>query len=119
MNAATIGLFIVWLVWTYFVYQCGYHNASKDAEAIAGRKLWAKQDAYGARSDTRQLKARVGHDAIRQDEGDGHDERFSQPIAKRVSFCMRSSFCACKSSMIFPACMSATIRCAWNCCSCR
>ena len=40
-----VGLFVAWLLWTYFVYQCGYHNASKDAEAIAGRKLWVRQDA--------------------------------------------------------------------------
>lgn len=64
MSATVAVLFIAWLLWTYFVYQCGYHNASKDAEEIAGRRLWAKQDSYGAQDDTRQLQARVRYSNV-------------------------------------------------------
>lgn len=59
MTLIVVTLFLVWLVWTYLVYQCGYHNASKDAEEIAGKRLWAMQErASGAQDDTRQLRAR-------------------------------------------------------------
>lgn len=46
--------FLAWLVWTYFVYQAGYHNASKDAEEIAGRQLWVRQE-----QDTRRRYSNV------------------------------------------------------------
>lgn len=62
MSATVVVLFIAWLVWTYFVYQCGYHNASRDAEEIAWRQLWARQElASGAQADTRQLRARYSN----------------------------------------------------------
>lgn len=59
MTAAIIVLFFAWLLWTYFVYQCGYHNASRDAEEIAGRQLWARQE--GA-SGAKKMRANYGRD---------------------------------------------------------
>lgn len=48
--------------WVGVQLQCGYHNASRDAEEIAGRQLWARQElASGAQADTRQLRARYSN----------------------------------------------------------
>ena len=40
-----ISLWLAWWAWTYFVYQVGYDNAAKDAEEIAGKRLWFAQES--------------------------------------------------------------------------
>ena len=44
-----VSIFAFWMLWTYFAYQCGYDNAMKDAETIAGRKLWMRKIKESAR----------------------------------------------------------------------